>query len=74
MTDMIEQALREAMNAAYYDLEAAALDMGEDRVDWAALSDYACDAMYGSEYEAEWTAMDYDVRRAIADKIALTMA
>lgn len=65
----IETVLRNKMIEVFSDLEVAAYEMGEEMT-WEGLADYAADAMHWSDEAAEWTALDYDVRRALTEKVA----
>ena len=69
MSYAIETVLRNKMIEVFSDLEVAAYEMGEE-VTWEGLADYAADAMHWSEQAAEWTAMDYETRSSLAEKVA----
>ena len=69
MSYAMETVLRNKMIEVFSDLECAAYEMGEEMT-WEGLADYAADAMHWSEQAAEWTAMDYDVRQALTEKVA----
>ena len=65
----IKTMLRDIMHGAIPDLEAAAMDMGED-LQPEDVSDFACDSMWSSDLAAEWEQLDYEFRRNLANEIA----
>ena len=69
MSYTIEEAMRNIVEGVYVDLEESCRLAGSS-LDWKGLTDYIADAMHWGECAEEWQALDRDVRRALAAKIA----
>jgi len=73
MLKALERKIRDAMEEAFFDLEAIAVGMGCDGVEWESLADYAADRMHWDKV-TEYTEMPYEERRALVERIAKQLA